>query len=220
MNLPHVKRSIRAENERNILEAAEHVFAEAGFEGASTAAIARRAGVPKANLHYYFATKEILYRAVIERVLTAWLEAARSFDESDDPAEALSRYIGAKMDLARSMPLGARIWTSEIMRGAPVIQDFLETTLMNWVQSRSVIVRRWIERGKLRPIEPKFLFYMIWATTQHYSHAAHEIATLESGAALDESGFLAARQQAIDTITRGVLASPRRQISADSNDRT
>jgi TetR/AcrR family transcriptional regulator len=220
MNVSLVKRSIRAENERNILEAAERVFAEAGFEGASTAAIARRAGVPKANLHYYFATKEILYRAVIERVLTAWLAAARSFDESDDPAEALSRYIGAKMDLARSMPLGARIWTSEIMRGAPVIQDFLETTLMNWVQSRSLIVRRWIERGKLRPIEPKFLFYMIWATTQHYSNAAHEIATLESGAALDESGFLAARQQAIDTITRGVLASPRRQIPTDSSDRT
>jgi TetR/AcrR family transcriptional regulator len=129
MNMPLVKRSIRAENERNILEAAERIFAEAGFEGASTAAIARRAGVPKANLHYYFATKQILYRAVIERVLTAWLEAARSFDESDDPAEALSRYIGAKMDLARSMPLGARIWTSEIMRGAPVIQDFSRNDL-------------------------------------------------------------------------------------------
>jgi hypothetical protein len=61
---------------------------------------------------------------------------------------------------------------------------------------------------------------MIWATTQHYSHAAHEITTLESGAALDESQFLAARQQAIETITRGVLTSPKRTISDDSGDRT
>jgi hypothetical protein len=31
-----------------------------GFAGATTAAIAQRAGLPKANLHYYFATKETL----------------------------------------------------------------------------------------------------------------------------------------------------------------
>ena len=42
---------------------------------------------------------------MIERVLTAWLDAAHVFDTSDDPAEALTAYIGAKMDLAREMPL-------------------------------------------------------------------------------------------------------------------
>ena len=88
VNKPLVKISIRAENERTILEAAEAVFAEHGFGGATTAAIAARAGVPKANLHYYFPTKAALYRAVIERVLTAWLAAASSFDESDDPARS------------------------------------------------------------------------------------------------------------------------------------
>jgi TetR/AcrR family transcriptional regulator len=111
--------TIRAENERALLEAAEAIFAEQGFSGATTAAIAKRAGVPKANLHYYFPTKEALYRAVVERVLTAWLAAAASFDASEDPREALAAYIGAKMDLAREMPLASRIWSAEIMRGAP-----------------------------------------------------------------------------------------------------
>ena len=100
------KPSIREENERAILAAAEAVFAEQGFGGATMAAIAARAGVPKPNVYYYFPTKERLYRAVIERVLNEWLEAASSFDTSDDPAEALTSYIGAKMDLARAMPLG------------------------------------------------------------------------------------------------------------------
>jgi TetR/AcrR family transcriptional regulator len=206
VNKPLVKISIRAENERMILEAAEAVFAEQGFSGATTAAIAARAGVPKANLHYYFSTKAALYRAVIERVLTAWLAAASSFDESDDPNEAISRYIGAKMDLARSMPLGSRIWASEIMRGAPVIQDFLETTLAEWVEARAKIVRRWISEGKLRPIEPKYLFYMIWATTQHYANAAHEISTIEKGMPLDDSRFELAKQQVIETIVGGLIA--------------
>ena len=127
MDKPIAKPSIREENERAILAAAEAVFAEQGFGGATMAAIAARAGVPKPNVHYYFPTKERLYRAVVERVLTAWLEAASSFDTSDDPAEALTSYIGAKMDLARTMPLSSQIWASEIMRGAPVIQDFLDT---------------------------------------------------------------------------------------------
>ncbi len=205
MDEPVVKLSIRAENKRLILEAAEAVFAETGFKGATTAAIAARAGVPKANLHYYFPTKEELYRSVIERVLTAWLAAASSFDQSDDPSEALARYIGAKMDLAREMPLSSRIWATEIMRGAPAIQDFLDTTLTQWVDERSRIIYRWIAENKMRPIEPKYLFYMIWATTQQYANAAHEMSSLENGRPLSDAQFDTAKRQIIETIIRGVL---------------
>ena len=201
-----VKPSIREGNERTILAAAESVFAERGFGGATMAEIAARAGVPKPNVHYYFPTKERLYRAVIEQVLTAWLDAAHSFDTSDDPAEALTAYIEAKMDLSREMPLSSRIWASEIMRGAPVIQDFLDTTLTQWVRSREAVVRKWIAAGKLKPIEPKVLFYMIWATTQHYANAAHEIATLERGRPLDDDAFERAKRQVVMTILGGVVA--------------
>jgi len=199
--------TIREENERALLEAAEWIFAEEGFAGATTAAIARRAGVPKANLHYYFPTKEGLYRSVIERVLTAWLAAASSFDASDDPAVALAAYIGAKMDLAREMPLSTRIWSAEIMRGAPMIQDFLDTTLTEWVVSRERAIKRWIAAGKLKPIEPRFLFYMIWATTQQYANAAHEIATLNGGSPLGDKAFERAKTETIGIILRGVAAN-------------
>ena len=196
--------AIREENERALLEAAEQIFAEQGYSGATTAAIARRAGVPKANLHYYFATKEGLYRAVVERVLTAWLAAAAPFDASDDPREALASYIGAKMDLARAMPLASRIWSAEIMRGAPMIQDFLDTTLTDWVALREQAVKRWIAAGRLKPIEPKVLFYMIWATTQQYANAAHEMATLNGGRPLDDTAFDRAKRQVIETIVSGI----------------
>jgi TetR/AcrR family transcriptional regulator len=224
MNAPLPKSSIREVNERAILSAAESVFAERGYSGATMSMIAARAGSPKANIHYYFPTKEGLYRAVIGQVLTAWLDAAASFDTSDDPVEALTAYIGAKMDLAREMPLSSQIYASEIMRGAPVIQDFLDTTLSGWVRSREVVVRRWIAEGKLRPIEPKYLFYMIWATTQHYANATHEMATLEGGAPLGEAAFERAKRQAAETVlfgvaaaerTKGFYAAPRRYGLAD-----
>jgi len=206
MDKPLAKPSIREVNERAILGAAEAVFAERGFAGATMSAIAKRAGSPKANIHYYFPTKEQLYRAVVGRVLTAWLDAAQSFDLSDDPVEALTGYIGAKMDLAREMPLSSQIYASEIMRGAPVVQDYLETTLTRWVEARSGVVRRWIAEGKLRPLEPKYLFYLIWATTQHYANAAHEVATLEGGRMLSDAEFEQAKRQATQTVLFGVAA--------------
>jgi TetR/AcrR family transcriptional regulator len=66
-------------------------------------------------------------------------------------------------------------------------------------------VKRWIAEGKLKPIEPRTLFYMIWATTQHYANAAHEIATLEKGPLSDEA-FERAKRQVVETILGGVVA--------------
>ena len=163
------KSAVRAENERMILKAAEAVFADHGFRGATTGMIAERAGIPKANLHYYFPTKEALYRRVVEHIFNIWLDAANSFDESDDPVEALTAYISKKMDISREHPMGSKVWANEILHRAPVIQDYLETTLREWTASRAAVIERWIAQGRIAPIDPNTLLYMIWATTQHYA---------------------------------------------------
>jgi AcrR family transcriptional regulator len=75
----------REEIERLILDCAEQVFAERGFGGATMQTIADQAGLPKANLHYYFVSKEALYRRVVERIFNIWLEAADSFETSATP---------------------------------------------------------------------------------------------------------------------------------------
>jgi len=93
------------------------------------------------------------------------------------------------MDLARADPLGSRIWASEILRGAPVIKDFLETTLAEWLASRETIMRRWIAAGKIRPLEARYFFYMIWATTQHYADFEDQIRALNGGAPLSDEQF-------------------------------
>ena len=201
---PPGRRASRISTEDAILSAAEAIFAEKGYDGATTSAIAAAASLPKANVHYYFATKEQLYHRVIAGILEAWLDAARAFDEFGSATDALSRYIGAKMDLARERPHGSRVFAKEIMRGAPVAQDFLDTTLKGWVEKRARVVRRWIAEGQLRPIEPKTLFFMIWATTQHYADFAHQIASLNDGAPLSDAAFEAAKAQVIAVILGGV----------------
>ena len=213
------KSAIRAENERVILKAAEEVFAESGFRGATTGMIADRAGIPKANLHYYFPTKEALYRRVVEHIFNIWLEAANSFDESDDPVEALTAYISKKMDVSRAHPMGSKVWANEILHKAPVIQDYLETTLTEWTASRVAAIRRWIASGRIAPVDPQYLLYMIWATTQHYADFNHQIDTLNGGVPLSDAQFEDAKRTVTGIILAGIGAVPPAGLAAGDRPR-
>ncbi|PLL13397.1 TetR family transcriptional regulator [Tabrizicola sp. TH137] len=197
---------IRQQNERLILDAAEKVFAEAGFGGATMQLIADMAGLPKANLHYYFPTKEDLYRRVVQNIFEIWLDAASSFDGAAGPVEGIGAYIEAKMDISRRHPHGSKVWAAEVMHGAPVIQDYLETTLRDWTEGRIAVIRRWIDEGKMAPIDPRHLLYMLWATTQHYADFGHQIETLNAGAALSDRQWREATESVKQIILRGIGA--------------
>ena len=198
------KADIREENERRILDSAERIFAEHGFRGATMQLIAREAGLPKANLNYYFNDKETLYRRVVERIFTIWLEAAESFETSQSPRVALSRYIARKMELSRTHRFGSKVWANEVMQGAPIIQDYLEVTLRDWTETRIAVIEGWIAAGDIDPVDPRWLLYMIWATTQHYADFAHQIETLNGGAPLSQAQWHAATETVCGIILRGI----------------
>jgi TetR/AcrR family transcriptional regulator len=198
---------MREETERMILDAAERVFAESGFGGATMQAIADACALPKANLHYYFSSKEKLYRRVVERIFTVWLEAADTFESADGPELALRRYITRKMQLSREHRYGSKVWANEVMHGAPIIQDYLETTLQSWTQTRIALIRSWIEAGQIQPVDPRWLLYMIWATTQHYADFAHQIETLNRGP-LSDRQWQEATETVCGIILRGIGIAP------------
>jgi TetR/AcrR family transcriptional regulator len=198
------KAAIRLENEVQILAAAERVFADFGFKGATTARIAEVANVPKANVHYYFATKEALYRRVIENVCSQWLEAAMTFENTTDPATILRGYIEAKMDLSRSTPYGSRVWAHEIVRGAKFSSDYISTTVKDWLDGRVRIIRRWIAEGKMDDVEPYSLMYMIFATTQHYADFSSQIEIFNDNQPLSDAEFAEAKENVVRIILRGV----------------
>lgn len=201
---PMRRQEIREQNERLILQAAEKVFAEAGFGGATMQLIADVAGLPKANLHYYFATKEDLYRRVVQEIFEIWLRAADAMDDAEGPAQGIAAYIDAKMEISRRHPHGSKVWASEVMHGAPVIQDYLETTLRNWTEGRIAVINRWITDGRMAPVDPRHLLYMLWATTQHYADFSHQIETLNGGAPLTDRQWAEAKASVKTIILRGI----------------
>lgn len=201
---PLRRADIRAQNESLILQAAEKVFAEAGYGGATMQLIADLAGLPKANLHYYFPTKEELYRRVVQDIFEIWLQAAETFDAAPDPATGIGAYIDAKMEISRRHPTGSKVWASEVMHGAPVIQDYLETTLRDWTSGRARVLQNWIDTGKMAAVDPEHLLYMIWATTQHYADFSHQIETLNHGKPLSDAQWSAAKTSVKTIILRGI----------------
>jgi TetR/AcrR family transcriptional regulator len=206
-DLPRSQRrtEIRQHNETLILQAAEKVFAEAGFDGATMQLIADMAGLPKANLHYYFPSKEDLYRRVVQDIFEIWLHAADSMDQAPGPIEGIGAYIEAKMDISRRHPNGSKVWAFEVMHRAPVIQDYLETTLRVWTTGRVRLIERWIAEGKMEPVDPEHLLYMLWATTQHYADFGHQIETLNAGP-LSDADWQKATDSVKSMILRGIGA--------------
>ena len=134
---PSAKGLIRQTNEALILLAAEKVFARAGFGGATMAAIAEGSGLPKANLHYYFGSKDVLYRAVLAGILNNWLLPAHGITVNAEPRAALESYIRAKMELSAKRPDGSKVFANELLHGAPVLRQLLQTELRQLVQEKS-----------------------------------------------------------------------------------
>jgi TetR/AcrR family transcriptional regulator len=198
--------AIRARNEARILKAAEAVFAKHGFTGASTAEIARKAGVPKANLHYYFRTKQRLYAGVLDHILAIWLDAMDEIRPGARPKDALARYIARKMESSRLLPEPSRLWAMELITGARHVEPFLKRRLRRLVREKSAIIRGWSAAGEIAPVAPEHLLFMIWAMTQTYADFAAQIAAVLGKKRLDEEVFAAATKTATALVLKGLKA--------------
>lgn len=194
----------RQEITGRILTAAERVFAEFGYAGASISRIAAEAGIPKSNVVYYFETKELLYRRVVGEIFDIWRAAADSITVDNDPIQALGDYIDTKLDLARTRPYGSKVWANEIIQRAPIVQDYLEDELRSWTEDRIVVIEAWIAHGRIRPISARHLLYAIWATTQHYADFTHQITTLNEGVELTNRQWDETKSAVKDLLLRGV----------------
>ncbi len=67
----------------HILDVAEKIFSDLGYDGASTRMISGEAGVNMAMLNYYFGSKEGLFLAVFERKISSFQEVLQNIGNDD-----------------------------------------------------------------------------------------------------------------------------------------
>jgi TetR/AcrR family transcriptional regulator len=194
---------IRQFNERLILAAAESIFARAGFGSATMAAIAQASGLPKANLHYYFGSKEALYREVLARILNDWLAPTHGITFDADPRTALEQYIRAKMALSAQRPDGSKVFANELLHGAPVVKELLSTELRKLVQGKAAVVQAWVDAGRMAPVDGMHLFFTIWAATQTYADFDVQVTAVLGRKNLSAKEHARATEHVVSLILRG-----------------
>ncbi len=186
-----------------LLGAAERVFARAGFNGATTAAIAEAAGVPKANLHYHFGSKHELYHEVLARTLHDWLVPMDSLVAGAEPRTALAAYIRAKMAMSAERPDASRVFANELLHGAPVLGELMRTELRAMVKKKAQVIEGWIEAGRMAPVDATHLFFTIWAATQTYADFDVQVRAVLGRARLNGRDHERAAEHVVTLVLRG-----------------
>ncbi len=166
---PKKRTRIQTQNEARIIAAALDVFSTYGYRGSTVDRIAASAGMSKANVLYYFNKKQVIYTAVLEQTLSVWLDPLEELDADGDPLEELWKYTRQKLQLSRQAPHASRLFANEILHGAPSIGPFLNNELKALVEQKCQVIQTWIDDGKLAPIAPLHLLFLIWSSTQHYA---------------------------------------------------
>jgi AcrR family transcriptional regulator len=158
---PRRKRRSSEEVADRILEAAAEEFEIAGYAGATTAAIARRAEVTEAQIFRFYGSKQELFRAAIFKPLNRHLVAFHEANQAPlgDPRtmrEMARRYIGELQDF---MAQHSRMFMSLIVASAyspeatnPVSE--MEGLRAYFAQGAEVMTQR---VGKGAKVDPKLM---------------------------------------------------------------
>jgi len=172
---------IQARNQTRILDAALEIFSTQGFRGATVDRIAEAAGMSKPNLLYYFGRKRDIYVAVLSRTLEMWLAPFEEIRPDSDPETEIRRYITRKLDFSKTHPSESRLFLNEILQGAPMLAEVLQTRLRDLVEEKAGIFEKWAADGRIEGLDPYHLIFMLWAMTQHYADFEAQIEAVLPG---------------------------------------
>ncbi len=118
-----------------ILEAADALLGERGYDGVSMRDIARRAGVNKALVFYHWKSKEDLFDAVLDRYYEAHAAALEgAFAAEGTFRERIHRLIDAYADFMDAHAAYPRLVQLEILRGGTHLKKIQKNlgTLFTW----------------------------------------------------------------------------------------
>jgi TetR/AcrR family transcriptional regulator len=155
------------ESRRRILDAAERVFAERGFSGATTREIAECAGMGKRMVFYYFASKQAVYRAVLARLVEGMAAIHERFRNDPGPV-GLAEAVEGITHFAAVNLNGVRVLTREIMDGGPLLPELVRDHLAPLFARGGAEVARNQAAGVFAPGDPMHVLVSVGGLTLYY----------------------------------------------------
>jgi AcrR family transcriptional regulator len=173
-----------------MLGVALEAFAELGYDGASTRAIAARAGVNQGMIPYYFGTKEALWREAVGRAfeeVRALMEEARAGGSPLDDRARAEQMIRQVVRFVARRPEFVRVMNDEGKREGPRMEWIVD----HLVREVFEVVRDQLYRagGLARlpaDLDPLHLYYILIGAITMLFHQAPECQRLTGRDPSDE----------------------------------
>jgi AcrR family transcriptional regulator len=150
--------SARAERRRQILEAAKHVFADAGYHGASIHAIIERAEIARGTFYLYFESKEAVFGALLDEAMNELRHRIVRIDTAPgarSPKDQLHDSLASLLEfIVSDRPLAAVLLSSSSTPDAEAAARLAAF----YAEVRSVIalsLELGMQIGLLRPLHPE-----------------------------------------------------------------
>ena len=145
--------------EQQILQTAEQMFLEKGFAGTSTTDIARAVGCNQALVHYYYRTKERLFRGIFLSKINLLLTYLDSVEYDGNICATIGKVVDAYFNMLSKNPKLPFFVMNELVLNAERREWIRETLVQDERRQRvyynfSNIIKNEIKNGKLRQIEP------------------------------------------------------------------
>lgn len=157
--LPGVRRGEKGRRTaEKILDVAEEVFAEKGFEGATLRDVADRVGIRIPSLYNHFASKDQLYAAVLERGIGPVLQTLAT--SAADDQQSRTRILADTLAVLAERPNLPRLVLHETLAGGRHLRKMLE----EWLGPVLLQAQQLVESGPAaRRWQPEQLPHLVLA---------------------------------------------------------
>jgi TetR/AcrR family transcriptional regulator len=198
-----------AETRAAILAAAEQVFAKAGLSGARTEDIAAAAGVNKALLYYYFASKDGLYEAVVEDHFREFNRRALALLAAPDAARTvLLRYVSLYFDFISARQRYAALYQQLMTARSQPLERLVKQYFVPRTRAFHKLLERGIRSGEFRRLDARHTAISIVSLIVFYFSAAPVLRVLGHADAYDAATLKRRKQDVLEFIRFGLFADP------------
>ncbi|MBV8391068.1 MAG: TetR/AcrR family transcriptional regulator [Mucilaginibacter sp.] len=158
----------KIDKKEHILDVAERVFSELGFDGASTRTISGEAGVNMAMLNYYFGSKEGLFLAVFNRKISSFKNLLQNIGSDDTTTSwaKMEKYIDLYVQRVVNNNCFQKMLYQELaMQRRGDLADQISTILMGNVLELKKIIRDGIDNGEFnQDVDIEMIIATIYGT--------------------------------------------------------
>ncbi len=160
------KVSDKSDKKDLILDVAEKLFSELGFDGASTRHIAKEAGINMAMLNYYFGSKDGLYKSVLERRLGGFRQTLSNLNEENISSwDKINRCVELYVDRVMGNECFHRLINREMsLQQRSETSDFISETMMRNVNEVKRIIEEGVKNGTFRQVDIEMTVASIMGT--------------------------------------------------------